>query len=255
MKRIYSSSLLVQLRPARQSDFEEVIKEFSAKLSLVPLPPPGQLHVVRKYSFFSFKTRFLSYVFNVAGVSVSQSFNLRPLHLVLPSREDQDRPVIDLDLHLPFLCFSHTTLLQVTGLTWSHKSRAFAWSDGRPLLRCCPTSFKSRGWCSSPPTGPDSLWLLRVCCSTCRSVPHTESSCISSSVVRLSRPIVWRLFSAPVVAASIRPRLGQRDAGLPHGSYGLPDGLPHQPLWRGCCGKFTYSPSWALADHLLSSSR
>ncbi|KAM3595803.1 uncharacterized protein V6R79_003012 [Siganus canaliculatus] len=80
------SCLLVQLRPARQADFEETIKEFSAKLSLVPLPPPGQLHV---------------------------SFSLRPLQVVLPSREDQDRPVIDIDLHLPFLCFSHTTLLQV----------------------------------------------------------------------------------------------------------------------------------------------
>ncbi|XP_060948450.1 DENN domain-containing protein 3 [Limanda limanda] len=80
------SCLLVQLRPARQADIEETIKEFSAKLSLVPLPPPGQLHV---------------------------SFSLRPLQVVLPSREDQDSPVIDIDLHLPFLCFTHTTLLQV----------------------------------------------------------------------------------------------------------------------------------------------
>ncbi|KAM4631110.1 DENN domain-containing protein 3 [Polymixia lowei] len=80
------SCLLVQLRPGRQADFEETVKEFSAKLSLVPIPPPGQLHV---------------------------SFSLRPLQVVLPSREDQDRPVIDIDLHLPFLCFTHTTLLQV----------------------------------------------------------------------------------------------------------------------------------------------
>lgn len=49
--KMYPVSLLVQLRPARQSDFEEIIKEFSAKLSLVPLPPPGQLHVVRADSF------------------------------------------------------------------------------------------------------------------------------------------------------------------------------------------------------------
>lgn len=80
------SCLSVQLRPSRQADFEETIKEFSAKLSLVPLPPPGQLHV---------------------------SFSLRPLHVVLSSREDQDSPVIDIDLHLPFLCFTHTMLLQV----------------------------------------------------------------------------------------------------------------------------------------------
>uniref|UniRef100_A0A8D2ZXD7 DENN domain containing 3 n=1 Tax=Scophthalmus maximus TaxID=52904 RepID=A0A8D2ZXD7_SCOMX len=80
------SCLLVQIRPARQADIEETIKEFSAKLSLVPLPPPGQLHV---------------------------SFSLRPLQVVLPSRDDQDSPVIDINLHLPFLCFTHTTLLQV----------------------------------------------------------------------------------------------------------------------------------------------
>lgn len=48
------SSLLVELRPTRQADFDETIKEFSAKLSLVPLPPPGQLHVVRKSHHFSF---------------------------------------------------------------------------------------------------------------------------------------------------------------------------------------------------------
>ncbi|KAM9738310.1 DENN domain-containing protein 3 isoform 3-T3 [Menidia menidia] len=80
------SCLLVQLQTARQADFEEIVQEFSAKLSLVPIPPPGQLHV---------------------------SFSLRPLQVVLPSREDQDSPVIDIDLHLPLLCFSHTTLLQV----------------------------------------------------------------------------------------------------------------------------------------------
>ncbi|KAM4550180.1 DENN domain-containing protein 3 [Fundulus diaphanus] len=80
------SCLLVQLRTARQADLEETIKEFSAKLSLIPLPPPGQLNV---------------------------SFSLRPLQVVLPSRDDQDSPIIDIDLHLPLLCFSHKTLLQV----------------------------------------------------------------------------------------------------------------------------------------------
>ncbi|XP_054620553.1 DENN domain-containing protein 3 [Dunckerocampus dactyliophorus] len=80
------SCLLVQLRPARHADFEETMKEFSAKLSLVPIPPSGQLHV---------------------------SFSLRPLQVVLPSREDQDSPIIDINLHLPFLCFSHAALLQI----------------------------------------------------------------------------------------------------------------------------------------------
>ncbi|KAM6974768.1 DENN domain-containing protein 3 isoform 1-T2 [Tautogolabrus adspersus] len=96
------SCLLVQLRPARQADFEETIKEFSAKLSLVPLPPPGRLHV---------------------------SFTLRPLQVVLPSREDQDSPVIDIDLHLPFLRFSHTTLLQVLSCLLQEQRLVFFSAD------------------------------------------------------------------------------------------------------------------------------
>ncbi|XP_037651515.1 DENN domain-containing protein 3 [Sebastes umbrosus] len=96
------SCLLVQLRPARQADIEETIKEFSAKLSLVPLPPPGQLHV---------------------------SFTLRPLHIILPSRENQDSPVIDIDLHLPFLCFSHTTLLQVLSCLLQEQRLVFFSAD------------------------------------------------------------------------------------------------------------------------------
>ncbi|CAB1334759.1 unnamed protein product, partial [Coregonus sp. 'balchen'] len=82
------SCLLVQLRTCRLS--EERVKEFAAKLALVPIPPPGQLHVV---------------------------FNLRPLMIVLPSREDKDHPVVDLDLHLPFLCFRSKQILQIiTGI-------------------------------------------------------------------------------------------------------------------------------------------
>lgn len=52
---LHMLSLLVQLHTARQADFEETVKEFSAKLSLVPLPPPGQLHVVRKNFSFSIR--------------------------------------------------------------------------------------------------------------------------------------------------------------------------------------------------------
>uniref|UniRef100_UPI003AAD2776 DENN domain-containing protein 3-like n=1 Tax=Centroberyx gerrardi TaxID=166262 RepID=UPI003AAD2776 len=80
------SCVLVQLRTCRLSDLEERVKEFAAKLALVPIPPPGQLHVM---------------------------FSLRPLTIVLPSREDKDHPAVDLDLHLPFLCFRPQQLLQV----------------------------------------------------------------------------------------------------------------------------------------------
>lgn len=43
-----------------------------------------------------------------------QVFNLRPLGIELPSRLDADRPVVDLDLHLPFLCFQPQQILQVS---------------------------------------------------------------------------------------------------------------------------------------------
>nr|XP_046255892.1 DENN domain-containing protein 3-like isoform X2 [Scatophagus argus] len=65
---------------------EERVKEFAAKLALVPVPPPGQLHLM---------------------------FALHPLTIVLPSREDKDCPPIDFDLHLPFFCFRPQQLLQV----------------------------------------------------------------------------------------------------------------------------------------------
>ncbi|KAM6995074.1 DENN domain-containing protein 3-like isoform 1-T2 [Tautogolabrus adspersus] len=80
------SCLLIQLRSCRLSDLEERVREFAAKLALVPIPPPGTLHLM---------------------------FTLRPLTIVLPSREDKDHVAIDLDLHLPFLCFRPQQLLQV----------------------------------------------------------------------------------------------------------------------------------------------
>ncbi|XP_063734972.1 DENN domain-containing protein 3-like isoform X2 [Eleginops maclovinus] len=80
------SCLLIQLRTCRLSDMEERVKEFAAKLSLVPIPPPGVLHLM---------------------------FTLHPLTIVLPSREKKDQPAIDLDLHLPFFCFRPQQILQV----------------------------------------------------------------------------------------------------------------------------------------------
>uniref|UniRef100_A0A3Q3VPS0 UDENN domain-containing protein n=1 Tax=Mola mola TaxID=94237 RepID=A0A3Q3VPS0_MOLML len=80
------SCLLIQLRTCRLSEMDERVEEFAAKLSLVPIPPPGQLHLM---------------------------FTLHPLTIVLPSREDKDHPAIDLDLNLPFCCFRPQQLLQV----------------------------------------------------------------------------------------------------------------------------------------------
>ncbi|XP_070822891.1 DENN domain-containing protein 3-like [Chaetodon trifascialis] len=80
------SCLLIQLKTCHLSDMEEKVREFAAKLAMVPIPPPGQLHLM---------------------------FTLHPLTIVLPSREDKDQPAIDLDLHLPFFCFRSRQLLQV----------------------------------------------------------------------------------------------------------------------------------------------
>uniref|UniRef100_A0A3B3ZDS1 UDENN domain-containing protein n=1 Tax=Periophthalmus magnuspinnatus TaxID=409849 RepID=A0A3B3ZDS1_9GOBI len=41
------SCFLPQLRSCRVSDLEDRVKEFAAKLALVPAPPPGHLHLVR----------------------------------------------------------------------------------------------------------------------------------------------------------------------------------------------------------------
>lgn len=40
------ASLLIQLKTCRLADVEEVVKEFAAKLAMVPIPPPGLLHLV-----------------------------------------------------------------------------------------------------------------------------------------------------------------------------------------------------------------
>ncbi|XP_035386557.1 DENN domain-containing protein 3 [Electrophorus electricus] len=96
------SCLLGQLKTCRMADFDERVKEFAAKLSLVPVPPPGPLHVM---------------------------FTLRPLTIVLPSREDKDHPVVDLDLHLPFLCFRPRTLLQIMTSILTEQRLVFFSSD------------------------------------------------------------------------------------------------------------------------------
>ncbi|OXB57492.1 hypothetical protein ASZ78_013357 [Callipepla squamata] len=43
-----------------------------------------------------------------------QVFNMKPLQIIIPSRDDPDSPVIDLDLHLPLLCFKPEQVLQTS---------------------------------------------------------------------------------------------------------------------------------------------
>ncbi|XP_063777263.1 DENN domain-containing protein 3 [Pseudophryne corroboree] len=80
------SCLLTQLKSYRVAELDDRIKEFAAKLSLIPSPPPGPLHLV---------------------------FSLKPLQIFFPSRKDPDSPIIDMDLHLPFLCFTPKQVLQI----------------------------------------------------------------------------------------------------------------------------------------------
>jgi len=42
----FNFSLLVQLRSVKDLDIDDHIKEFAAKLFLIPSPPPGPLHLV-----------------------------------------------------------------------------------------------------------------------------------------------------------------------------------------------------------------
>ncbi|XP_054446520.1 DENN domain-containing protein 3 [Pteronotus mesoamericanus] len=80
------SCLLTHLKLCKHFEVDNHIKDFAAKLSLIPSPPPGPLHLI---------------------------FNMKPLQVVFPSRADPESPVIDLDLHLPLLCFRPEKVLQI----------------------------------------------------------------------------------------------------------------------------------------------
>ncbi|KAJ1194466.1 hypothetical protein NDU88_003754 [Pleurodeles waltl] len=80
------SCLLVHLRPCKDCEIDGRIKEFAAKLALVPSPPPGPLHLI---------------------------FNMKPLNIVFPSQMDPDSTITDLDLHIPLLCFTPEQVLKI----------------------------------------------------------------------------------------------------------------------------------------------
>ncbi|XP_030638253.1 DENN domain-containing protein 3 [Chanos chanos] len=107
------SCLLDQLKTCKKMrDFKELVRDFSDKLALVPIPPPGELHVM---------------------------FNLQSLMIVLPPREDKDQPVVDLDLHLPFLCFKPRELLQIiTGILTEQRLVLFSsdWARLTLVAQC-----------------------------------------------------------------------------------------------------------------------
>ncbi|XP_006830790.1 PREDICTED: DENN domain-containing protein 3 [Chrysochloris asiatica] len=96
------SCLLTHLKLCKDFEVDDHIKEFAAKLSLIPSPPPGPLHLI---------------------------FNMKPLQIVFPSRVDPESPIIDLDLHLPLLCFTPEKVLQVLTCMLTEQRMVFFSSD------------------------------------------------------------------------------------------------------------------------------
>lgn len=64
-----------------------------------------------------------------------QVFNMKPLQIVFPARADPESPLIDLDLHLPLLCFRPEKVLQVRAPHAGSHARGLAGVSRRPL---CP---------------------------------------------------------------------------------------------------------------------
>nr|XP_054513517.1 DENN domain-containing protein 3 isoform X11 [Pan troglodytes] len=96
------SCLLAHLKPCKDFEVDSHIKDFAAKLSLIPSPPPGPLHLV---------------------------FNMKSLQIVLPARADLESPILDLDLHLPLLCFRPEKVLQILTCILTEQRIVFFSSD------------------------------------------------------------------------------------------------------------------------------
>ncbi|XP_037659543.1 DENN domain-containing protein 3 isoform X3 [Choloepus didactylus] len=96
------SCLLTHLKLCKDFEVDDHIKDFAAKLSLIPSPPPGPLHLI---------------------------FNMKPLQVVFPSRVDPESPIIDFDLHLPLLCFKPEKVLQILTCMLTERRIVFFSSD------------------------------------------------------------------------------------------------------------------------------
>uniref|UniRef100_G1QLP1 DENN domain-containing protein 3 n=1 Tax=Nomascus leucogenys TaxID=61853 RepID=G1QLP1_NOMLE len=96
------SCLLAHLKLCKYFEVDNRIKDFAAKLSLIPSPPPGPLHLV---------------------------FNMTPLQIVFPARADPESPILDLDLQLPLLCFRPEKVLQILTCILTEQRIVFFSSD------------------------------------------------------------------------------------------------------------------------------
>uniref|UniRef100_UPI00358EBBC7 DENN domain-containing protein 3 isoform X3 n=1 Tax=Myxine glutinosa TaxID=7769 RepID=UPI00358EBBC7 len=80
------SSFLAELKSSSRGQIESKLLEFSAKMALIPCPPVGLLYV---------------------------KFTLKPLEIILPPPFEPDQLPVDLALHIPFLCFSPSQVVQI----------------------------------------------------------------------------------------------------------------------------------------------
>lgn len=170
---------------------------------------------------------------------------------MLPPREDKDHPAIDLDLHLPFLCFKPHQLLQVL-LTFNVcvnqvRIPLNCSSFCCRICRCCLASCRNSKWCCSLVIGPDSHLWLSASCSFCRLL-KTHISLLADSNIESIEPCMTFSFptflfvvSAFVMAAALCSCPVQRHAGLFNGSNCLSYGMSPQPFCRGCsCEYITF---------------
>ncbi len=182
-------------------------------------------------------------------------FTLRPLTIVLPSREDKNHPVIDLDLHLPLLCFKSRELLQVKYKCWwlnmeTTKNEGFSllavwvnrWSENpnqSNLDKKCKRLFLN-GW---------TFWLNKtvtenvLClCSPADHSQYTHRAAYGVLFLGLGQTdpdhrVFHVVYLAPALAAPTGAYTVSTYAWLCYGTNCLPHGMPHQPLWGRCQGK------------------
>ncbi|XP_054984407.1 DENN domain-containing protein 3 isoform X1 [Sorex araneus] len=116
------SCLLTHLKLCKDFEVDNHIKDFAAKLALIPNPPPGPLHLV---------------------------FNMKPLQIVFPSQADPESPVVDLDLHLPFLCFTPEKVLQILASLLTEQRLVFfssSWALLTLLAECFLALLRPLQW-------------------------------------------------------------------------------------------------------------
>ncbi len=193
-------------------------------------------------------------------------FTLRPLTIVLPSREDKNHPVIDLDLHLPLLCFKSRELLQVKYKCWwlnmeTTKIEGFSllvvWVNRRSEnpnqsnldKKKCKRLFLNgcTFWLNKSVTenfGPHHIgkmfYVSVLCLQIIASILTEQRMVFFSSGLGQTDPdhrVFHAVYLAPALAAPTGAYTVSTYAWLCYGTDCLPHGMPHQPLWGRCQGK------------------